>query len=164
MDISTINTEPSQQQLILAEIQKSPLLSQKSKKIVLQKGEDPLNSLDTLKNFYFVMSGKIKVYQIDFSSSKEQTLYMLTRSDMFDVLTLLDGSQSEYISEVLEECELISVPMQEIQEMILKDNAFRHYFYAYLAEKLRSMENLALSLSFYSRPLISTQNSGQSQT
>lgn len=149
MKSSTTPPQLSNQQLILTEIQKSPILSQKSKKIVLKKGEDALNSLDTLNNFYFVMSGKIKIFQIDFATSKEQTLYVLTRSDMFDVLALLDGSHNEYLSEVLEESELIAVPMSEIEEMILKDAAFRHYFYAYLAEKLRSMENLALSLSFY---------------
>lgn len=146
---SAITSKPSNQQLILSEIQKSPLISQNSKKIFLKKGEDPLNNLDTSSNFYFVMSGKIKIYQIDFVSSKEQILYLLSRSDMFDVLALLDGTQNEYISEVLEDSELISVPMKDIHGMILKDSVFRHYFYAYLAEKLKSMENLALSLSFY---------------
>ena len=149
MNNSAITPELTNQQLILSEIQKSPLISQKSKKIALKKGEDALNSLDIEKYFYFVMSGKIKIYQIDFETSKEQTLYVLTRSDMFDVLALLDGSRNEYLSEALEESELIAVPMSEIQEMMLKDAVFRHYFYAYLAEKLRSMENLALSLSFY---------------
>jgi len=149
MNSSAITQKPSNQQLILSEIQKSPLLSQKSKKIFLKKGENPLGSLDTQNYFYFVMSGKIKIYQIDFESSKEQILYILTRSDMFDVLALLDGTQSEYISEVLEDSELVAMPMNEIQEMIVKDAAFRHYFYAYLAEKLKSMESLALSLSFY---------------
>lgn len=149
MNNGAITPKPSNQQLILSEIQNSPLLAQNSKKITLKKGQDALNSLDTLKYFYFVMSGKIKIYQIDFATSKEQTLYILSRSDMFDVLALLDGSHNEYLSEVLEESELIAVPMAQIEEMILKDAAFRHYFYAYLAEKLRSMESLALSLSFY---------------
>jgi CRP/FNR family transcriptional regulator, cyclic AMP receptor protein len=149
MDNNTVVEKVSNQQLILSEIQKSPLVSKHSKQISLKRGEDALNSLDTTNYFYFVMSGKIKIYQIDFQTSKEQILYLLSRSDMFDVLSLLDGSQNEYISEVLEDAELISVPMEDMKEMILQDNTFRHYFYAYLAEKLRSMENLALSLSFY---------------
>lgn len=149
MNDDTMVAQPSQQQLILSEIQKSPLVSKRSKKIFLKAGEDALNSLDTTNYFYFIMSGKIKIYQIDFQTSKEQTLYLLSRSDMFDVLSLLDGSQNEYISEVLEDAELVSVPMEDMKDMIVADSAFRHYFYAYLAEKLRSMENLALSLSFY---------------
>ncbi|MBN2816849.1 MAG: Crp/Fnr family transcriptional regulator [Campylobacterales bacterium] len=149
MNSTTLVEQPTNQQLILSEIQKSPLVSQHSKKLFLKKGDDPLNTLDTRNNFYFVMNGKIKIYQIELNSAKEQTLYLLGRSDMFDVLSLLDGSENEYISEVLEDAELIAVPMEDIREMILKDSGFRHYFYAYLAEKLRSMENLALSLSFY---------------
>jgi CRP/FNR family transcriptional regulator, cyclic AMP receptor protein len=149
MDNSAIVEQPTNQQLILSEIQNSPLVSKESQKIFLKQGDDALNTLDTINYFYFIMSGKIKIYQIDFQTSKEQILYLLTRSDMFDVLSLLDGSENQYISEVLEDAELISVPMKDMQEMILNDNAFRHYFYAYLAEKLKSMENLALSLSFH---------------
>lgn len=149
MNNNTVVEKVSNQQLILNEIQKSSLVSKRSTKIFLKTGEDALNSLDTTNYFYFVMSGKIKIYQIDFQTSKEQILYLLSRSDMFDVLSLLDGSQNEYVSEVLEDAELVSVPMQDMKDMIAADSAFRHYFYVYLAEKLRSMENLALSLSFY---------------
>jgi len=149
MNDGTEVQEKTNQQFILSEIQNSPLISKYSRKVFLKRGEDPLNNLDTVNNFYFVMSGKIKIYQIDFVSSKEQILYLLTRSDMFDVLSLLDGSENQYISEVLEDAELVCVPMKEMREMILHDNVFRHYFYAYFAEKLKSMENLALSLSFY---------------
>jgi len=137
------------QQLILKEIEKSPFISKTQKKIYFKKGEDPLNNIDTKNYFYFVMSGKLKIYQIDFKTSKELTLYMLSRGDMFDVVSLLDGSPNQYISEVLEDTELVSLPLEEVKKMILEDNAFRQLFYTYLATKLKSMENLAVSLSFY---------------
>jgi CRP-like cAMP-binding protein len=95
------------------------------------------------------MSGKIKIFEVDFNSAKEQTLYLLSRGDMFDVVALLDGSQSRYISEVLEDAELIRLPLEDVKEMILQDNNFRQLFYSYLAAQLKSMENLAVSLSFY---------------
>ena len=141
--------EPSQQQLILKEVERLPLLSEKQKKLYFKKGEDPLNSVDTEKYFYFIMGGKIKIFQIDFLSSKEQILYLLSRGDMFDVVSLLDGSKREYISEVLDDVELIQVPLEEIKEMILQDGNFRQFFYSYLASQLKSMEDLAVSLSFY---------------
>jgi len=137
------------QQLILKEIEKSPFIPKTQKKIYFKKGEDPLNNIDTKNYFYFVMSGKLKIYQIDFKTSKELTLYMLSRGDMFDVVSLLDGSPNQYISEVLEDTELVSLPLEEVKKMILEDNAFRQLFYTYLATKLKSMENLAVSLSFY---------------
>lgn len=137
------------QQHILQEVQKLPLISKNQKKFYFKKGEDPLNNANTDEYFYFVMNGKIKIFQIDFQSSKEQTLYMLTRGDMFDVVSLLDGSQNRHISEVLEDCELICIPLEDVKNIILKDSAFRQFFYSYLAEQLKSMENLAVSLSFY---------------
>jgi CRP-like cAMP-binding protein len=146
---SKLDEELQPQQLILKEVQSFPVVSQNQKKITLLKGDDPLNNLDTAHYFYFVISGKLKIYQIDLKSSKELTLYILSRGDMFDVVSLLDGSQNEYISEVLEECELIQMPLEDIKQMILEDASFRQLFYSYLASKLKSMESLAVGLSFY---------------
>jgi CRP-like cAMP-binding protein len=144
------NLEPlSTQHIVLQEIQKLPQISKNQKRVFFKKGEDPLNSADTDRYFYFIMSGKIKIYQIDFNSDKEQTLYMLSRGDMFDVVSLLDGGENRYISEVLEDTELIRLPLEDVKNMILQDSFFRQFFYAYLAKQLRSMEDLAVSLSFY---------------
>ena len=56
--LEEINT----QQLVLSEVDKLPLVSKKQKRIILKKGEDPLNNLDTENYFYFVMDGKIKIW------------------------------------------------------------------------------------------------------
>jgi len=137
------------QELVLKEIQNILLVIKNKKDLYFKKGEDPLSIADTQKYFYFVMSGKIKVYDIDFETSKEQTLYMLTFGDMFDVISLLDGKPNEYISEVLEDTHLVQLPLSYVQEMILKDEKFRNIFYAYVASQLKNMENLVVSLSFY---------------
>jgi CRP-like cAMP-binding protein len=137
------------QQLILKEINNTPLVLNNKKDIYFKKGDDPLSSVNTLQYFYFVMSGKIKIYDIDFQTSKEQTLYLLSYGDMFDVVSLLDGKPNQYISEVLEDTHLVQIPLRDVKEMILKDEKFRQYFYAYIASELKSMEQLAISLSFY---------------
>ncbi|HIP20144.1 MAG TPA: Crp/Fnr family transcriptional regulator [Sulfurimonas sp.] len=144
------DTPKEANQLILKEVQNLPTLQNKQKYKHFSVGSDPLNSVDTSKYFYFIMSGKVKIYEIDFNSSKEQVLYLLSRGDMFDVVSLLDKQlQNEYLSEVLEDVELIEVPLADVQKMILEDETFRSYFYTYLAQKLRSVEELAVSLSFY---------------
>jgi CRP/FNR family cyclic AMP-dependent transcriptional regulator len=137
------------QELVLQEINSAPLVVKNKKDLYFKKGENPLASTDTLEYFYFVMSGKIKIYDIDFESSKEQTLYMLSYGDMFDVVSLLDGKPNQYISEVLEDTHLIQLPLRDVKEIILNDEKFRQYFYAYVASQLKSMEELAVSLSFY---------------
>lgn len=137
------------QQLVLQEVQKSALIVKNRKDLYFKKGEDPLSSANTLKYFYFVMSGKIKIYDIDFETSKEQTLYMLSHGDMFDVVSLLDKKPNQYISEVLEDTHVIQVPLADVEQMILDDAKFRQYFYHYVASQLKAMEDLAVSLSFY---------------
>ncbi len=137
------------QQLILQKVQNTPLVVNNSKEFYFKKGEDALSSGDTLRYFYFIMSGKIKIYDIDFETSKEQTLYMLSHGDMFDVVSLLDGKPNQYISEVLEDTHVIRVPLVDVEKMIVSDAKFRQYFYAYVASQLKSMEDLAVSLSFY---------------
>ncbi len=137
------------QQLVLAEVQKSALIVKNRKDLYFKKGEDPLSSANTLQYFYFIMSGKIKIYDIDFKTSKEQTLYLLSHGDMFDVVSLLDKKPNQYISEVLEDAHVIQVPLADVEQMILEDVKFRQYFYHYVAAQLKSMEELALSLSFY---------------
>ncbi len=143
------NVTLSSQQLVLQEVQKLPQALKSQKKLLFKKGEDPLNSAHTDKYFYFILSGKIKIFQIDLNSSKEQTLYMLSQGDMFDVVSLLDGSQNRHISQVLEESEVIQIPLCDVKEMIEIDNKFRQFFYTYIANQLKSMEDLAVSLSFY---------------
>ena len=137
------------QQLVLQQINDTPLVVENKKDLYFKKGEDPLASSNTLKYFYFIMSGKLKIYDVDIESSKEQTLYILTYGDMFDVVSLLDGKPNHYISEVLEDTHIIQLPLSDVQEMILKDENFRQYFYAYVASQLKSMEELAVNLSFY---------------
>jgi len=142
--------EPSHsQELILREVRSSTLVSQHQKDLYFKKGADPLSSVDTAAYFYFVMQGKIKIYDVDLESGKTQTLYMLTHGDMFDVVSLLDGSTNDYSSEVLEDAHLVQVPLGDVHELILKDEKFRQYFYSYLANQLRTIEQLAVSLSFY---------------
>ena len=149
MDIEIVDRDITSQQLVLKEIDRSPLIVQNRKNLHFKKGEDPLSYADTLNYFYFIMNGKIKIYQIDLETSKEQILYLLSRGDMFDVVSLLDGKPNQYTSEVLEDTDIIQVPLIEVKKMILEDAKFRQYFYSYLAQQLKSMEELAVSLSFY---------------
>ena len=145
----TTETISNSQQEVLTEITSSALTVPQRKNLYFTKGEDPLSSVDTKNYFYFIISGKIKIYQLELESAKEQTLYLLSHGDMFDVVSLLDGQPNEYISEVLEDAHIIQVPLDSVKKLILEDEKFRQYFYSYLAQQLKSMEELAVSLSFY---------------
>ncbi len=126
-----------------------PDLFDHKKHIVYPAGGSAFSSSDTLKNVYFILSGKIKISQVNPETSKEQTLYLLSRGDIYDVITLLDGREHDYISVALEESEVVEVPIGHIRELIENDPAFNTFFFPYLAKQMRNMEELAVDLSLY---------------
>jgi len=118
----------------------------RQKRVKLHKGD---SNFDTQRYFYFVLYGKIKISQINFETSKEQILYLLSGGDMFDVAALLDGQSSEYLIEVLDESEVVEVPMHDIRELLAKEPSFQRFFFPYIAKQLRRMEELAVDLSLH---------------
>jgi len=48
---------------------------------------------------------------MNFENNREQTLYLLIKSDMYDVITLMDGNIHELVSDVLEDGEAIRFPI-----------------------------------------------------
>ena len=129
----------------LGEIQSIPQIKEK-KHLYLEKGEA---DFDTNKFFYFILSGKIKISQINFETSKEQILYLLSAGDMFDIATLLDGKESEYLIEVLEPSEVVAVDIENIRTLLAKEPSFQRFFFPYIAKQLRHMEELSIDLSLY---------------
>lgn len=126
-----------------------PELISRKRTIFFKKGDSAFTSFDTMDNFYFILSGKIKISQINPDTAKEQTINILTRTDMFDVITLLDGGEHEYISTALEDSEVIEVPIEDIRKLIETNPSFNRFFFPYLAKQMRQMEDLAVDLSLY---------------
>ncbi len=126
-----------------------PNLLTRKKTIFYSTGQEAFTSDDTLNYFYFIMRGKIKISQLNPHTGKEQTIQLLTRGDMFDVITLLDRQSHEYFSTALEESEVIQVPIRHIRDLIETNPAFNRYFFPYLGKQMRHMEDLAIDLSLY---------------
>ncbi len=102
------------------------------------------------KYFYIVLNGKIKTLQIDIDSSREQTLFIYRKGDMFDTLILLDGKPHDVIYEVLESSELLQLPIEMVREWVYNNPQFNRRFFPYLASQMRYTEELASDLSIYS--------------
>jgi CRP-like cAMP-binding protein len=128
----------------------SELTTGEQKRLFFEVGDPAIGSLDLHRYFYFIIDGKIKLSQINFETSKEQILYLLGKGDMFDVVTLLDGSDHEFLSEVLEPTTLVEVPIAHVRTLLDSDQEFKRIFFPYIAKQLRGMEDLAVDLSLYS--------------
>ncbi|WP_457593831.1 Crp/Fnr family transcriptional regulator [Hydrogenimonas sp.] len=114
-----------------------------------KKGSPAMDADDTIKHFYIVLEGRIKVYRYNPANNREQTLYLLGPRDMFDVLTVLDGKRHEVMTEALDDARVLELPIEKVREWIDRYPAFNRAFFPYMARQMRQVEELASDLSLY---------------
>ncbi len=108
-----------------------------------------MDSDNTLKYFYIVIEGCIKVFQYNPDKNKEQTLYLLREKDFFDILTLLDENPHEVYTMALETSQVLELPIQNVRNWLHTNPAFNKAFFPYLSKQFREIEELAVDLSLY---------------
>lgn len=120
-------------------------------KIVSFKKKEALFTNDELhKNFYIVLKGKIKSFQLNLENAKEQTLFVYRAGDMFDTLILLDGKAHDVLYEVIENAEVLELPIEKVRDWLKSNEQFNRHFFPYIASQMRHTEELASDLSLYS--------------
>lgn len=95
----------------------------------------------TFYKFYIVLSGRIKMYQINPKSAREFTLSLLTKNDIFDVISLLDGEKHSMNFETMDETEVLYADREIIRHWIETHPEFNRTFLPYLAHRLRMLES-----------------------
>jgi CRP-like cAMP-binding protein len=120
------------------------------KRVSFKKKDTPFLNDELFSYFYIVLKGKIKNYQINLQSAKEQTLFIYRQGDMFDTLILLDSKKHDVLYEVLEDSELLELPIEKVREWLRTNEQFNRHFFPYLASQMRHTEELASDLSLYS--------------
>jgi CRP-like cAMP-binding protein len=125
-------------------------ISLNTKQLTFKKGETPFCQGELNRYFYIVMRGKIKSYQLNLENGKEQTIFIYREGDMFDTIILLDGKEHDIMYEVLEDCEVLQMPIEYVRELISNNKTFNSKFFPYLAQQMRHMEELSSDLSLYS--------------
>ncbi len=120
-----------------------------AKTITYEKGSSPFFPDDLLKHFYVVMDGRIKTYQLNFQTGKEQTIFIYKRGDMFDVISLLDDKEHDVSYEVLEKATVLEFPIERVRYWLENDATFNKKFFPYIAAQMRHTEELATELSLY---------------
>ncbi len=113
------------------------------------KDSNPFEPDTLLDWFFIIINGKVKIYDINFETNREQTLYLLVRGDMYDVITLLDGQPHNLASDILESGEAIRFPIYKVKDWMHKNPSFEQLIYRYVAMQMRNVENLAIDLSLY---------------
>lgn len=117
--------------------------------VTYRKGETCMQGDDTLEYFYLILKGRMKVFDIHLQNGREQTWLLLSKGDMFDVVTLLDGREHEVMTKALDDLSVIRLPIARAREWLQSHSAFNQLLLPYIASQMRSLESLSCNLSLY---------------
>ncbi|MDX1773385.1 CRP/FNR family transcriptional regulator [Oceanihabitans sediminis] len=111
-----------------------------------EKGECIINKKKTLYKFYYMINGKIKVFNLNQETDKHYTLFLLLKDDVFDVFSLISKHQHNVCYEVLEDTELLVFSCETIREWLLKNPIILNELFKYTIQKLQVLEYHLLDL------------------
>jgi len=117
--------------------------------VTFDRKDYPFDYDDALNHFYIFLSGKIKIFQMNITNAKEQTIYLMSRGDMYDTVSLLDGKAHEVMVEVLEEGSAMRIPIGKAREWMYDYPVFGEIILKYVARQLRHVEELASDLTLF---------------
>jgi len=115
----------------------------------IKKGEILMRPEECLEHFFIILEGRVKISQINFENGKEQILYLLSKGDMYDIISLLDGKLHENVVMALDDVKLLVFPIELFRKWIETKPSFNKLFFPYVAKQLRDVETLATDLSLY---------------
>jgi len=112
-----------------------------------KKGDSPFNSKLTKNKCYFIISGRVKIFQINSTNGKEYIIEILDTGNIFDIICLLDSEEHHVFTEALDDVEALVVPMQLAKEWINKHPEFNKTLLPYLGNQMRFFEESATDLA-----------------
>lgn len=107
-----------------------------------------LNHEKLFYHFYIILSGRIKMYQIEPGNGKEITLFLLTKNDIFDIFCLLDGTRHRAYYECLDNAKVLAAPMDTLRKWLKNNPEHYHQILAYVGTQLRMLEGFVVDIAF----------------
>jgi len=98
---------------------------------------------------FVIISGRVKITQVDPESGRSISLFLLKEGDIFDVFSLLDGKEHIVFPIPLDHVFLLSIPLTRAREWIEEHPEFNKAFLPYLGEQMRALEAFGQSLVFH---------------
>lgn len=114
---------------------------------VMPRNTCSIGNLKTLQSFYFIVSGRLKAYQIEENNARELTYFLLKKGDVFDILCLLDGCEHPIYYESLDRVVLLTIPMYKMQEWIKDHPGINKNLLPYLSKQVRVLEEYASNVT-----------------
>lgn len=112
-----------------------------------------LDTTNTSSTFYIIISGCLKSYGINRKNNRELTLYLLSSNDVFNISMLVNGIQNNLYYEVMEESEILYIPIENMRSWMIKYPDFYKPLLSYHVEKLLTLENSLIDISLEDTPI-----------
>ncbi len=103
----------------------------------------------TIKQFFVIISGRVKVERVNPNTGKEFTLFLMGPGDGFDVLPLLDGRQHNVSIVAMDDLEVLSATFDTMHDWIEKHPCFNSTFLPYIGKQIRQISNLASDMALH---------------
>lgn len=95
---------------------------------------------DPLERVYFIHSGKIKIYKTD-TSGREQIISVLEAGEMFPHAGFFRQGNYPAHAEVIEEAQLITIPIEDFEKILLSNPLLCIKLFKVLGEKIVDLQN-----------------------
>ncbi len=118
-----------------------------TKPIQLKKTQPIDNDFGT-KHLYIILSGRLKVTQVDPLTGRTIAPFLLKEGDVFDFFSLLDGKEHTVFPVPLDNIEALCISLERAREWIYTYPEFNRAFMPYLGEKMRELESFGASVVF----------------
>ena len=106
----------------------------------------------TLFTFYIVISGKIKVYNFDQNNNRQLTLLILSKNDVFDICTLINGCSHDVYYETLDKTEVLAIPLYKMKNWMNENTKIINTFFGYVINKMQRLEEFVIDVSLEDTP------------
>ncbi|WP_037325131.1 Crp/Fnr family transcriptional regulator [Salinimicrobium terrae] len=101
----------------------------------------------TSNHFHFIISGRLKVYQINVNTGREFTFFLLKKNDAFDILCLLDGDDHDVYYETLDRVVLLSLPMERMKKWVRAHPEINKNLLPFLSNQMKTLEAYASNVT-----------------
>jgi CRP-like cAMP-binding protein len=98
---------------------------------------------------HILLSGRLKVTQVDPSTGRSVAMFLLSATDIFDIFSFLDGKEHLVQPIALDTVEYLRIPLARAREWVKEHPEFNETFLPYLGEQMRDLEAFGESLVFH---------------
>ncbi len=104
---------------------------------------------DELRSVLFINSGKVRTFKMN-NDGKEFVTGLYTTGDFLGYMSVLEGSRVSESAESLEDCELVSIPREDLLALLYKDRDVSIRFIKMLTKEVKENEIRLLDLAYAS--------------